>query len=139
MNRALLFLAAAAALVGQAVVSPEVNTGGNVTFRITAPKAAEVLFYGDFMPVGTTKPMQKDAKGIWSITIDSLPPSVYIYHFAVDGVTMADPVNPRMKLRARTSAAFRTTGPSCGWASIQRRAKSVSPTAFTAAPTIWPT
>jgi len=40
------------------------------------------------MPVGTTKPMQKDDKGTWSITIDSLPPSVYIYHFFVDGITI---------------------------------------------------
>ena len=106
MHRALLFLAASAALFAQAVVSPEVNAGGRVTFRIAAPKATEVLFYGDFMPVGTTKPMQKDTKGVWSVTTDTLPPSVYIYHFVVDGVTMADPVNPRMKLRARTSASL---------------------------------
>jgi len=32
--------------------------------------------------------MQKDDKGTWSITIDSLPPSVYIYHFFVDGITI---------------------------------------------------
>ena len=106
MNRVFILLAAAAILIGQTVVSPEVGTDGRVTFRMAAPKAGEVLFYGDFMPVGTTKPMQKDAKGIWSVTSDTLPPSVYIYHFVVDGVTMADPVNPRMKLRARTSASL---------------------------------
>ena len=107
MHRVFLLLAAASLLTAQtAIVSPEVVTGGSVTFRVAAPKASEVLFYGDFMPVGTTKPMTKGEKGVWSITIDSLAPSVYIYHFVVDGVTMADPVNPRMKLRARTSASL---------------------------------
>ncbi|MFN0101857.1 MAG: alpha/beta hydrolase-fold protein [Bryobacteraceae bacterium] len=106
MNRAILLLAAVAVLSGQAVVSPEVGGDSRVTFRMAAPKAGEVLFYGDWMPVGTSKPMQKDAAGLWSITTDPLPPSVYIYHFVVDGVTMADPVNPRIKLRARTSASL---------------------------------
>jgi len=106
MNRVLVLLAASACLFGQNIVSPEVLPDSRVTFRVAAPKATEVLFYGDFMPVGTTKPMTKDAKGVWSYTTDVLPPSVYIYHFVVDGVTMADPINPRIKLRARTSASL---------------------------------
>jgi 1,4-alpha-glucan branching enzyme len=98
----LIPIAVAAVLSGQAVVSPEVAADGRVTFRIAAPKAAEVLFYGDFMPVGATKPMQKDAAGVWSLTTDPLPPSVYIYHFVVDGMTIADPVpskTPTPKVR----------------------------------------
>ncbi|MBI2689906.1 MAG: esterase [Acidobacteria bacterium] len=106
MNRAILLLAACAGLWAQNVVSPEIAAGSRVTFRMAAPKASEVLLYGDWMPVGTTKPMTKGGDGVWSITTDALPPSVYIYHFVVDGVTMADPVNPRMKLRARTSASL---------------------------------
>lgn len=106
MNRVFLFLVCACALWTQTVVSPEVSGDHRVTFRVAAPKASEVLFYGDWMKVGTTKAMQKDSAGVWSITTEPLPPSVYIYHFVVDGVTMADPVNPRVKLRARTSASL---------------------------------
>jgi len=102
----MLLLAACAGLMAQPVVSPEVGADSRVTFRVAAPKASEVLFYGDWMPVGTSKAMQKGTSGVWSITTDALPPSVYIYHFVVDGVTMADPVNPRIKLRARTSASL---------------------------------
>ena len=58
------------------------------------------------MPVGKTLPMTKGDGGVWSLTTNPLPPSVYIYHFVVDGMTIADPVNPRMKLRARTSASL---------------------------------
>jgi enterochelin esterase-like enzyme len=106
MNRVILILAAASGLLAQTVVSPEVGADRRVTFRVAAPKASEVLFYGDWMKVGTTKPMAKDAAGVWSITTEPLAPSVYVYHFVVDGVTMADPVNPRIKLRARTSASL---------------------------------
>lgn len=110
MLRVLLTLFAGLALLAQSasnpVNSPEVAPDGRVTFRVAAPKASEVLFYGDWMPVGTTKPMQKDVSGVWSFTSEPLPASIYIYHFVVDGITMADPVNPRIKLRARTSASL---------------------------------
>lgn len=107
MFRLLLCLATAAGLMAQnAVVSPEVAADGKVTFRVAAPRASEVLFYGDWMPVGTTKPMVRGESGVWSVTLGPLDASVYIYHFVVDGVTMADPVNPRIKLRARTSASL---------------------------------
>ena len=107
MTRILLALAACAALYAQQnLVSPEIAPDSRVTFRVAAPKAAEVLFYGDWMPVGKTLPMTKNAEGVWSLTTNSLPPSVYIYHFVVDGLTIADPINPRMKLRARTSASL---------------------------------
>jgi enterochelin esterase-like enzyme len=88
------------------LVSPEVHPDRRVTFRIQAPKAADVGFYGDWMPVGTIQKMRKDAKGIWSITTGPLDPSVYIYSFTVDGLTIADPINPLVKLRARTSASL---------------------------------
>ncbi len=101
-----LLLLAAAGLVAQNVVSPEVAADNRVTFRVAAPKATEVSFFGDWMPTGKTLPMTKDAAGVWSVTTGPLPPSVYIYHFVVDGMTIADPVNPRIKLRARTSASL---------------------------------
>ncbi|MBL8213738.1 MAG: esterase [Bryobacterales bacterium] len=91
---------------GPVVVSPEVHADRRVTFRILAPKAGEAALFGDWMKVGTTVPMAKGAGGVWSVTVGPLEPSIYIYHLVVDGVTMADPVNPRVKLRARTSASL---------------------------------
>ena len=88
------------------LVSPEVHPDRTVTFRVRAPKATEVTFYGDWMPVGSSEKMTKDTAGVWSVTLGPLPPSIYIYSFTLDGLTIADPVNPRLKLRARTSASL---------------------------------
>ena len=88
------------------LVSPEVHSGGNVTFRIRAAKAEEVTLFGDWMPPGSKHPMTKDAEGVWSATIGGIEPTIHLYSFTVDGVTMADPVNPRIKLRQRTSASL---------------------------------
>jgi enterochelin esterase-like enzyme len=90
------------------LVSPEVHADRRVTFRIRAPKAAEVTFFGDWMPVGKQEKMDKDAQGIWSVTLGPLEPSIYLYTFTVDGLTIADPVNPSIKLRSRTSASMVT-------------------------------
>jgi enterochelin esterase-like enzyme len=38
--------------------------------------------------------------------VGPLEPNIYIYVFDVDGVVMTDPVNPLIKLRARTSASM---------------------------------
>ncbi|MFN7920190.1 MAG: alpha/beta hydrolase-fold protein [Bryobacteraceae bacterium] len=109
MSRSLILVIAAAAFAqqpGSNVNSPDVRADRTVTFRILAPKASEVSFFGDWMPVNTSKPMSKNASGVWSITLGPLDPSIYLYTFTVDGVTMADPVNPRVKLRSRTSASM---------------------------------
>lgn len=58
------------------------------------------------MKPGSSEAMAKGGDGVWAITVGPLKPSVYIYHFIVDGMTIADPVNPRIKLRARTSASM---------------------------------
>jgi enterochelin esterase-like enzyme len=88
------------------LVSPEVRPDRRVTFRIRAPKASDVTFFGDWMPVGSQEKMSKDAEGVWSVTLGPLAPSIYLYTFTLDGVTIADPVNPRIKLRSRTSASM---------------------------------
>ncbi len=94
------------ALTLHAQVSPEVHPDRTVTFRLAAPKANEATFYGDWMPVGASQKMTKDPNGVWTLTTAPLPPSIYIYSFTVDGLTIADPINPRIKLRARTSASL---------------------------------
>lgn len=88
------------------VVSPEVHPDRTVTFRIRAPKAAEVTLTGDWIVVGKEPHLVRDEQGVWSITVGPLEPGSAIYSFTVDGTAMADPVNPRIKLRAQTSASF---------------------------------
>jgi enterochelin esterase family protein len=88
------------------LVSPDVHPDRKVTFRIRAPKATEVLLAMDYMPAGVRTTMTKHEQGVWSTTIGPLEPTVYIYTFVVDGISMADPVNPNIKLRARTSASM---------------------------------
>src|SRR3974390_203206 len=87
-------------------VSPEVHPDRTVTFRIRAPKANTVTLFGAWMPVGSGQPMTRDSEGIWSVTAGPLEPNVHLYTFTVDGVTIADPVNPNVKLRQRTSASL---------------------------------
>lgn len=74
--------------------STEVSADHKVTFRIYAPKAAEVSVSGDFGPGGK---MTKDAQGVWSITLGPLTPDFYSYTFTVDGVRTVDPKNPMVK------------------------------------------
>jgi enterochelin esterase family protein len=88
------------------LVSPEVHPDRRVTFRVRAPKASEVLLAMDYMPPAEREKMTKDDEGVWSVTIGPLEPTVYVYTLIVDGITMADPVNPNIKLRARTSASM---------------------------------
>src|SRR4030095_7333146 len=88
------------------LVSPEVQTDRRVTFRIRALKASDVSLFGDWMIPGTQQTMARDEQGVWSTTIGPLEPGLAIYTFTVDGVTTPDPINPRIKLRARTSASL---------------------------------
>lgn len=50
--------------------------------------------------------MTRGGNGVWELTLGPLDPNVYIYTFNFDGATVADPVNPRIKLRSRTSASM---------------------------------
>jgi enterochelin esterase-like enzyme len=88
------------------LVSPEVLPDRRVTFRVRAPKASEVSLFGDWMMPNTQQAMTRDDRGVWSTTLGPLEPGLAIYTFTVDGVTTPDPVNPRIKLRARTSASL---------------------------------
>lgn len=73
------------------VTSPIVADGGRVTFSIAAPEAKNVELTGQFM--AGRRPMQKDANGVWSITMDIDRPDLYPYSFVVDGVEISDPSN----------------------------------------------
>lgn len=88
------------------IPSPEILPDHRVVFRVRAPKASEVGLWGDWMPTNTPLPMVRDEWGDWSVTLGPLDPGPAIYTVTVDGVTTPDPVNPLVKLRARTSASL---------------------------------
>jgi enterochelin esterase-like enzyme len=103
---ALPFLALTQTPANDGLVSPEVQTDRSVTFRVRAPKASEVSLYGDWMPVGKPASMSKGSDGVWSIHTDPLEANVHLYWFNLDGVAVADPINPVIKVRQRTSASL---------------------------------
>ncbi len=111
MKAALLFLVLAWTVLPQAppqdnLVSPYIEPDRKVIFRIRAPKATDVFMYGDWMPLGSKQPLTKGGDGVWSVTVGPVDVGMYLYSFTVDGMTIADPINPRMKLRSRTSASI---------------------------------
>lgn len=78
-----------------AVRSPEIGPDHRVTFRLRAPEAAQVSVAGEFMQ--GAKPLQRDAEGLWSITLGPFEPEIYFYSFTIDGVKTIDPNNPSVK------------------------------------------
>jgi enterochelin esterase family protein len=54
---------------------------------------------------GTTK-MDKGSNGVWTFTSPPLEATTHLYSFTLDGLNIADPVNPVMKSRNRTSASL---------------------------------
>ena len=75
--------------------SPEVAADRRVTFRLHAPDANQVLLTGEF--VSGTTPLQRNADGVWSVTIGPLEPEIYHYNLTIDGVRTIDPGNPAVK------------------------------------------
>ncbi len=83
--------------------SPEVHPDRSVTFRLFAPKASEVVLMGSpgiLEILKDPRPLQKDEKGVWSLTVGPLPPGFYTYGFAIDGgIRSPDPANPDLEMR----------------------------------------
>ena len=84
-------------------VSPEIHPDRTVTFRLYAPKASEVVLMGSpgiLEVIKEPKPLQKDDKGVWSLTVGPLAPGFYTYGYAIDGgLRMPDPSNPNLEVR----------------------------------------
>jgi enterochelin esterase-like enzyme len=93
--------------------TPEVHSDDTVTFHFLAPNAQEVkLAREGAEPV----PMQKDDKGVWTVTTTPLPPDYYGYSILVDGVRMLDPYNHLLVPNLLTPAnAVHVPGPSLLW------------------------
>lgn len=92
------------------ILSPEIGAGRMVTFRIRAPKATAVIVSASFgtldpKPAAMVKdqpgmwnvPLNKDATGLWSVTVGPVEPDVYRYVFMVDGVRTVDTSNPNVR------------------------------------------
>ena len=93
------------------LVSPEIHADRSVTFRVRAPQASAVTLTGDWMATpeastGGTIKMIKDATGVWSVTSPPLEATIHLYSVTLDGLNIADPINPKIKLRTRTSASL---------------------------------
>lgn len=78
--------------------SPDVRDDGTVTFRLWAPAAKEVLLSGVAVLTalgksGQSVPFTKGDDGVWTLTVGPLKPDMYVYHFLVDGVRIADANN----------------------------------------------
>ena len=96
------------------VVSPDIGSDG-VTFRLRAPEAQKVSLRGQWDP----KPfaLRRDADGLWSVSVPSVPAGVWEYSLVVDGVEMIDPGNTAIKpMRApRTSILHLPNNPPAPW------------------------
>jgi enterochelin esterase-like enzyme len=94
----------AAQPAGPRVVSPEISADRRITFRISAPKASEVVLrFSESGPQPNA--MSKDEHGIWSVTIGPIEPEIYTYSFLVDGVKTIDLANPILKVGATIDAS----------------------------------
>src|ERR1700680_373289 len=76
---------------GPTLKSPEIHPDRTVTFRLSAPKASQVTVTGDLLK--QAQALEKDDKGVWTVTIGPLRPDLYSYRFSVDGSTVTDPSN----------------------------------------------
>jgi enterochelin esterase family protein len=91
--------------------SPEILPDKRVTFRLSAPKANEVVLNGDW-PNGSGVAMTKDDQGIWSVTTGPLTPELWGYTYSVDGVRTLDPRNSNTKRDgARSDNILLISGP----------------------------
>lgn len=87
------------------LISPEVNAGKTVTFRLKAPDAEKVQVTGDFLPVRKIQTpygefdgpgvadLKKNSEGVWEFTTAPLSPELYSYTFLVDNLKITDPLN----------------------------------------------
>ncbi len=72
------------------IVSPEIGEE-SVTFRISAPDAKLVRFYGSWMADrNASTNMNMDTAGVWSVTVALPQPELYTYNFIVDGLVVND-------------------------------------------------
>jgi len=89
-----LALMAALPAAAQQRVWPEIHPDRTVTFQVRATNATTVAFSFEASP---PQPMEKDGRGLWSITVGPLEPNIYAYSFWIDGVRVPDLASPAVK------------------------------------------
>ncbi len=84
---------------GASLISPEVHADKRVTFRVSAPKAQEVMLTGGpiLLAIGAADkksvPLLKGADDVWSLTTGPIAPNIYVYKILIDGAAVPDPNN----------------------------------------------
>ena len=102
----MVLLACAAAFAQRVPPAPSarVNPDRTVTFRMEAPKAADVRVSGDLTK--GEQALTRDDKGVWTLTIGPLDPAIYAYNFIVDGVRVLDPTSGFIKPGVTTNSTM---------------------------------
>ena len=72
-----------------------------VVFRVTAPEAGKVQ-----IDLGKVYDMQKDEKGVWSVTTDQQVPGFHYYSLVINGVRVSDPASETFYGTGRMSSAI---------------------------------
>ncbi len=83
---------------------PQVHANRKMTFYLRAPDAQRVLLEANFL--SEPEPMVKDAEGLWSVVVGPFAPEIYEYNFKVDGLAIADPMNPFVKVWRRSARSM---------------------------------
>jgi enterochelin esterase family protein len=80
---------------------PRILPDNRVVFRVTAPQATNVQ-----IDLGKLYDMQKDEKGVWSVTTDPQVPGFHYYSLVINGVRVADPASESYYGTGRMSSAI---------------------------------
>jgi len=72
-----------------------------VFFKVTAPTATKVQ-----LDLGKLYDMQKDDKGVWSVTTDPQVPGFHYYSLVIDGFKVSDPASESFYGTGRMSSAI---------------------------------
>lgn len=84
------------AILGFATLARTVEMDGTrATFTLKAPQAREVKLRGQWTKDEIA--FERGSNGTWSVSLAAVPPGVWEYAFAVDGLNALDPQNPAIK------------------------------------------
>jgi enterochelin esterase-like enzyme len=80
---------------------PRILTDNRIVFQVNAPQANKVQ-----VDLGRIYDMQKDEKGVWSVTTDQQVPGFHYYSLVIDGVRVSDPASESFYGTGRMSSAI---------------------------------
>ena len=93
----MLWVALVAVLLQTPTELPAKHADGSITLTLSAPAAASVRIWGDWLRGDQSEPMRRADDGTWTVTTAPLQPGPHLYAFLVDGLRVADPANRRVK------------------------------------------